>query len=231
MKPQNHKSREAVVVLHGFGGSPIWMSLLCRRVSRSGRRVVNWGYASWRRSISASADRLIEQIHVLEQDGSVERIHFVAYSMGSIICRAALVKRNDFSKLGRVVMLGPPNRGSHVASFFSPLVGRLLPAVRELSTCPKSFVNSLPRLSGVQVGVIAAQRDRIVRFDNTHLPCQREHLEVPGGHSGLILRREVARLAMQFVGSGSFATETETASAIPVVAPTLGVALSMEQTA
>jgi hypothetical protein len=36
---------------------------------------------------------------------------------------------------------------------------------------------------------------------------------------------------MQFVGSGSFATETETASAIPVVAPTLGVALSMEQTA
>lgn len=223
MHASDRNAREVVVVLHGFGGSSRWTTLLCRRISRSGRRIVNWGYSSWRHSIDTSAGRLVETVNELHADDTVEQIHFVAYSMGSIICRTALIARRDFEKLGRVVMLGPPNRGSHVATFFKPLVGRFVPAVRELCAGPESFVNGLPRLHGVQVGIIAAQRDRIVRYDNTHLPCQREHVLVRGGHTGLLFSREVARMALDFVESGTFAAATETVITRPVSPPNLGV--------
>jgi pimeloyl-ACP methyl ester carboxylesterase len=223
MEPEIRNSREVVIVLHGFGASPKWMLLLCRRIARTGRRVLNWGYSSWRGSIDASATRLIDTVEALGTDPTVERIHFVCYSMGSIICRSALLRVRNTDKLGRVVMLGPPNRGSHVASFFAPWVGRFVPAVRELSTDPASFVNGLPRLHGVHVGVIAGQRDRIVHHDNTHLSCQREHVTVSGGHASLLLSRDVARMALHFVERGTFALDVALEPAVPALMPTLGL--------
>ena len=68
------------------------MTLVCRRVARTGRRVVNWGYPSWRRSIDLNGQDLLQTVYDLAEDESVQRIHFLTYSMGSIICRAALLE-------------------------------------------------------------------------------------------------------------------------------------------
>ena len=227
-------SRETVVVLHGFGASPRWMLLLCRRIAGTGRQVVNWGYPSWRRSIRCHARRLLTTVSELSDDPAVERIHFIAYSMGSIICRTALLDDPRRGKLGRVVMLGPPNRGSHVATFFAPWVGKFIPAVRELSSQPHSFVNGLPRLRNVEVGVIAAGRDRIVGAESTHLPCQRDHLVVHCGHLPLVFSREVSRRALLFLETGSFAAEVKQPADGSVAGPSvnvspLGAALPFEQ--
>ena len=204
MESKHRNSSEVVVVLHGFAASPRWMTFLCRRVARTGRRVVNWGYPSWRRPIDLSGQDLLQTAYHLAKDESVERIHFLTYSMGSIICRAALLKDPQVPKLGRVVMLGPPNRGSHVARLLAPMFGWIFPVARELSTSPNSYVNGLPRMQGVEVGVIAGGRDRVVRHDCTHLPSQREHLMMPLGHAGLLLSEEVTGAALRFVETGSF---------------------------
>ena len=143
MQSKHRNSSEVVVVLHGFAASPRWMTLVCRRVARTGRQVVNWGYPSWRRSIDLNGQDLLQAVYHLAEDESVQRIHFLTYSMGSIICRAALLKDPQVPKVGRVVMLGPPNRGSHVASLLAPLFGWMVPATRELSTRPDSFSTSL----------------------------------------------------------------------------------------
>ena len=227
MKATASNNSEAVVLLHGFGGSPRWMTLLGRRIAHTGRRVVNWGYPTWRRSIGWSASRLVERVGTLADDPTIQRIHFVTYSMGSIICRAALLddslrKEAGREMLGRVVMLGPPNQGSHVASFFAPWIGGFVPAVAELATAPHSFVNGLPRLHGIEVGVIAAERDRIVRHHRTHLPCQREHVTVRGGHTRLIFSRDVASKALRFIESGSFVTDSAVDAAPAIVVAPLG---------
>ena len=233
MQSKHRNSSEVVVVLHGFAASPRWMTLVCRRVARTGRRVVNWGYPSWRRSIDLNGQDLLQAIYDLAEDESVQRIHFLTYSMGSIICRAALLKDPQVPKVGRVVMLGPPNRGSHVASLLAPLFGWMVPAARELSTRPDSYVNGLPRMQGVEVGVIAGGRDRVVRHDCTHLPSQREHLVVPRGHAGLLLSREVVRTALRFVETGSFELLKEVPDTKAVVlgswpVPSVGTGLPVE---
>ncbi len=107
-----------------------------------------------------------------ERDPAVSAIHVVTHSLGGIILRQALTLGVP-AKLGRVVMLAPPNRGSAWARRMGPWLGRLVPALPQLSDAPGSLVNRLPAMpSAVQVAVIAAEHDGKCPLATTHLPGQ-----------------------------------------------------------
>lgn len=66
----------------------------------------------WRRSIRESADRLARAVH--EWFGREEPVHLVAHSMGGLVARAFTKAHAErWSRGGRLVMLGTPNRGSY----------------------------------------------------------------------------------------------------------------------
>jgi triacylglycerol esterase/lipase EstA (alpha/beta hydrolase family) len=64
-------------------------------------------------SIEKLADVAIDRALADPKMQSCSLVHFVAHSMGGILVRSYF-KRHDHGKLGRVVMLGPPNQGSEV---------------------------------------------------------------------------------------------------------------------
>lgn len=198
------RSRECVVLVHGFLANKFMLSVLARRLRRYGYQTDAWGYWNMQCSLLVHADRLARELSVLDADPRVGRIHLVGHSMGCIIGRAALGGVRP-AKLGRFVMLAPPNRGSFVATATAGTFGRLLRPVAEMSTAADSLVNQLPMPAGVEVGVIAAEHDALVTEESTHPDAPHAHVTLPTWHTGLLFRPETPSLVASFLESGSFA--------------------------
>lgn len=195
--------RELVFVLHGFASGRLVMWPLVRRLERAGYRVRNWGYPSVLRRTEDHARRLHEALRRADASAEVDRIHLVAHSMGGIVARRAL-QLGPIARLGRLVMLAPPNGGSRAANPWASSLGRIIRPIAELSEREDSYVNRLPPPEGVEFGVLAASADHMVRRGRTHLAGQRDHLVIPALHTVLALRRATALQVIAFLRQGHF---------------------------
>lgn len=201
-QPHNSSPTEAVVLVHGLAAKRIVMGVLRSALARNYGEVVNWGYPSLWSPIQRHGQELAGLLRQLDVAG-YDRIHLVTHSMGGIVARLALAEFQP-GRLGRLVMIAPPNRGSHVASRFAPYLGRLCPPLLQLADHEASFVRSLPLPTGPELGIIAAKSDFLVREPSTRLGCERDHIVVPGLHSSLLWRRETAEQVRHFLEHGQF---------------------------
>lgn len=199
--------REAVVLIHGLGSHWALMQILRWRLNRAGFATFNWGYRSWRRDIETHADAFSMWLSSLEQTKQFDGIHIVAHSLGSIITRCMLVKHR-FSSLRRIVMLCPPNRGSHMATTVAPLLPQSFQTLRQIADSKESWVNRLPQTIPVETGIIVAGGDRVVHRAATRIDSVTAYTEVPGMHTAVLFRRRVADLCVQFLRTGSFISES-----------------------
>jgi pimeloyl-ACP methyl ester carboxylesterase len=179
------------------------LAVLSRRLDACGYLPRPWGYHDMRRSILVHAEAFARELESLDTDRAVGTVHLVTHSMGGIVARAAL-ERYRPRKLGRIVMLAPPNRGSFVADRLAAAVGPLFQPVIELTTSADSLVNSLAMPGDVDLGVIAASRDALVATDSTRPAVPHAHVTLPCLHSSLLFRRDAAQLVAAFLATGRF---------------------------
>jgi pimeloyl-ACP methyl ester carboxylesterase len=182
-------NREHVVLVHGYLANTLMLSYMRHRLRSLGFYTQAWGYWNMQCSIVRHAERFANDLMNLDADPVVSTIHLVTHSMGGIIARAALARFRP-NKLGRFVMLAPPNRGSFVA------------------TAENSFVNSLSMPSNLEIGVIAANRDALVSLESTRPAVPHAHITLPCRHSSLLFRRDCADLVAIFLQTGLFAPQT-----------------------
>jgi pimeloyl-ACP methyl ester carboxylesterase len=203
IRPQHTSRQDTIVLAHGLGGGPLFMRPLARRLGRHFDQVINWGYSSLWSPIETHGKNFATLLRQLDENGSGGRIHLVGHSMGGIISRLALT---DYMprRLGRFVMIAPPNRGSRVARRLAPHLGRLCPPIMQLTDDSGSFVCTLPPPSVPELGIIAAEMDFMVPRANTSLGCECDHIVLPGLHSTLVWRRETAEQVRHFLESGKF---------------------------
>lgn len=112
-----HQGR-VVIVLHGLMRATGSMRKLAQYLRDYGDfAAVDFEYASTRRPVAYHAEALAKVIDSLGPD--VTEINFVAHSMGNIVVRhflADIEQRTLDREFGRMVMLGPPNQGSKMAT-------------------------------------------------------------------------------------------------------------------
>jgi pimeloyl-ACP methyl ester carboxylesterase len=208
-------SRELVVLTHGIASTRFLLFPLAARLRSAGFATRLTGYPSLWWSNETFGKRLAALLRRLAP--GYERVHLVVHSMGGIVARCALreVLPPNF---GRVVQIAPPNRGSHVATQLTVECGNpawdhlvvrphrfIAPTLRELIDSPDSFVNRLgPVPAGIEVGVITASNDRVVRAGNTLLEGAADHCTVTGWHTGVLWTKETADLTARFLRTGCF---------------------------
>ncbi|MBB5352766.1 pimeloyl-ACP methyl ester carboxylesterase [Haloferula luteola] len=211
---------EGVILLHGLCRRAASMEKMARALNQAAYLVLNQEYPSRKDTI----ENLSESILPLALDhpklADCEKIHFVTHSMGGLLVRSYFHRHTD-ARVGRVVMLGPPNRGSEVIDAIGHwwIVQKLNgPAGSELGTSPESTAHQLGELP-FEVGVIAGDRsinwinslmihgpdDGKVSVANTRLESLQDHVIVHVSHPYLMKRPQVIELTQRFLRSGSFA--------------------------
>lgn len=194
-------TRELVVLAHGMVRTPASMWWLARALRAEGYRVLNWGYSSYTRAVPELGARLASD--AAASLGAAPTVHFVGHSLGAVLIRWVLAHERP-PRVGRVVLLAPPNRGAAKADAVAPYLGWLLPPLADLRSAPDAATMKLRAPAEVEVGIIAGAADRTVAVAETRLDGARGHVLVPSGHTFIMLRRDVHRLVQAFLRSGSF---------------------------
>ena len=156
---------ECVVLLHGMARSHRAMKKMQKGLTAAGYHTVNLGYPSTDLTIEEIAATSLRRGVKSCEHFNPSAIHFVTHSLGGIIVRQALyTDRPD--KLGRVVMLSPPNRGSTATDtlrgswFYDWLNG---PAGQQLTTDSNSLPNKLGP-ADFPLGIITGDRHAFFDF-------------------------------------------------------------------
>lgn len=210
-------AEDGVVLLHGLSRTSGSMKGMERYLESEGFLCLNVGYKSRSSSIEELASYVREA--VLEGTKDWERIHFVTHSMGGIVLRQ-IQRSEPLSRLGRVVMLAPPNQGSEVVDrigetwCFKAWNG---PAGCQLGTANDGFVASLGPVD-FELGVIAGSRksrslfdgcfegehDGKVAVERARVEGMKEFLVVTSGHTFIMGKHEVRKATLCFLKSGRF---------------------------
>lgn len=212
--PPPDSGRELVVVAHGLGRSTWSMRPMIKALEKAGYDVMPFGYSSYCCSIGEIGTKLQRRLDE-RMTPQHTRVHFVGHSLGNIIVRWVLTRDTLPERVGRVVMLAPPNQGAHAANTFNPWFGWLLRPMRELKADTAATVRKLPPVRVAEIGVIAARDDRTVKVPETRLDEARAHVQVPGGHSFIMRRDDVHALTVHFLRTGQFTDSVSRVAAPP----------------
>jgi pimeloyl-ACP methyl ester carboxylesterase len=192
------------------------MGVLRRRLEPLGYTVHEFSYSSITCSLADCTDALAEFVERVP-GGSV---HFVGHSLGgALIC--ALLERAFQARVGRVVCLGSPLKGSKTAARLlrwpggRHLIGKCLLDVNARGGFAAwragvevgCIAGCLPFGVGRLVGPFSEPNDGTVAVDETMIAGLADHIVVPVSHVALLWSARVAAQVEHFLERGRFRHE------------------------
>ncbi len=210
---------ECVVLLHGLARSSSSFLVMEWRLRKLGYAVVNVDYPSTDATIEELAQMAIPS--AITQCAGASRVHFVTHSMGGILLRHYLAERpTPLEKLGHVIMLGPPNKGSEVVDQLADIPGFGFVngvAGNQLGTAPDSVPNSLGPVD-YSVGIVAGNQsispyfsfmidgpdDGKVGVERTKVAGMTDHIILPVTHTFMMNNPAVFDQVVHYLDQGRF---------------------------
>lgn len=210
---------ECVITLHGMGRTSKSMNTLVKSLQKENFLVYNIDYPSRKKSIEDLAEVVIKDGLDFCVRHQAKNIYFVTHSLGGLLVRYYFSKYPT-EKATRVVMLGPPNKGSQVADnlqswdIFRSING---PAGQQLSTAANSFCNQLPA-ANFELGIIAGTKtfnpilslmlpnpdDGKVTLENTKVDGMKDFIALPVTHTFMMKNKKVIAQVIHFLQTGQF---------------------------
>jgi len=210
-------ANECVVLLHGLWRTENSMNKMEKAMDEAGYRVRNIEYDSTSKTVPELAAETVPR--AVQACGESDRIHFVTHSMGGILMRQYL-EHQDIDRLGRVVMLGPPNQGSEVVDTYQKFPGFRWfagPAGLQLGTGEASIPRSLgpvrfdlgiiagtQSINPILSGILPEKDDGKVTVASTRVDGMNDHVEMPVTHVFMMRDEAVFQQVIHYLQHGAF---------------------------
>ena len=208
---ENHS--EIVILVHGLYMHGIAMLPLYRRLSACGFQCRNFSYPSFTKSVPENATRLAHYLGEID----TPTVHFLCHSLGGLVVRTLLLQ-SSWRRPGRVLTLGTPHLGCHVAKHLGArralawTLGKSLrhgldgdlppwPTGHEVAT----IAGNKPIGAGRMVPTLPKPNDGVVALTETVLGPGYPHVVLAEAHSGMLISRRVAACACEYLETGILA--------------------------
>lgn len=209
------EAKESLVCIHGILGAPWNLHLYAKNFSRQGFEVTNWGYPSREKNIEDHGADLARQLKKMAQDNPGKPIHFLGHSMGCLVIRSALNHPDcpKEAKIGRAVLLAPPNKGAQYAQFLNKFfIPRWIAqnyAGKQLFTKKNfdylgQFPDTMEKVLVIAgtLGInpfIDGDNDGSVGVEETRLNTPHKHVTIKRGHQSITFSKDVFGIALDFL--------------------------------
>jgi len=172
------EGRRPIVLLHGFAAwSRVLLPLehfLTRELSR---QVIRLRLGAGLESLDSAARRAAAFMSRIASVHPGERIDVVAHSMGGLVASCLLKTIDRGERLGTVITLGTPHRGTPFALAGARLLGRLGPSLAQMAPGSR-FLEELERRpvpNGSALYSLAGLADLVVPAPCARLPHRARH--------------------------------------------------------
>jgi len=218
--PTKAETQDCVVLLHGLARSSLSMAVLDWRLAQNNFKTISIDYPTRELPIPELAEQAVSE--GIEACGPNGKIHFVTHSMGGILLRQYIKNRDNKvpERWGRVVMMGPPNKGSEVVDEMADWPGFELwngVAGSSLHTGADSIPNQLGPVP-FELGIIAGKKsispffsnliegddDGKVSVESTKVKGMKAHITLSVTHTFMMNDPAVFRQVLSFLKTGRF---------------------------
>jgi pimeloyl-ACP methyl ester carboxylesterase len=203
----------SVVTVHGLWMRGASMAALPKRLRSTGFKFHHFSY----RSVTSQLADCAAELAAFVDDVPGDRVHLVGHSLGGVLI-CAMLERHVPARLGRVVCLGSPLRGSRTAARLARLpggrllVGRCLADVHArngFDACRAgvevgSIAGRLPFGVGRLFGAFPEPNDGTVAVAETVIDGLADHVVLPVSHMALLWSTLVAAQVDHFLEHGRF---------------------------
>lgn len=217
--PTDTPPTAGVVLLHGLGRTGLSMRALASACRAAGYATLAPSYG-FRTPIPVIINDLQPRISAFAE--TIEGpLHFITHSLGGLVARA-LIKADRPARLGRVVMLAPPNAGSELVDTLERLgIDKFVlgPASRYLRTTRPDTAQARLGAVDFDLGVIAGDKpldpflprlllpganDGKVSVAATRVEGMADHIVLPVQHTLMVADRRVIAQTLTYLATGAF---------------------------
>ncbi|UDQ97532.1 alpha/beta hydrolase [Lentisphaerota bacterium WC36G] len=196
-------SKEVVVLIHGLIRRGSCFKALARKIAKTNLPCYVYDYDTTLKHIAGHGIDFKEfLVNKVYKDYPNAKVNIVSHSLGGIVSRYAInaLTEIELQRINKVIMLGPPNQGSDIASLVCkllPWAKKIILPLEELCSGDDSTIKQVPVLKDfdIDLAIISGKYDWLVKKEYTFLENISYSKHVNSDHSFMmynpIVQKEV----------------------------------------